>query len=155
MVKVVLTLAACTCFDEAAIRARAAARTSEILSAPDMDVPVGATQFFVSPDGTDEADGRSEATAWRTLARLAREKVPSGSFVRFKRGGTWRGMVRARPGVTYAAYGKEPSLVSSAHWRTVPTQRNGSLPACRPSGSIRLARRMSGLLSLTEGRRTR
>ena len=128
MVKVALTLAACTgavaCsvhgggdsrFDEAAIRARAAARAAEILSSPDMDVPAGAPQFFVSPDGSDEADGRSEATAWRTLARLAREKVPSGSFVRFRRGGTWRGMVRVRPGVTYAAYGKgvKPCLVSS------------------------------------------
>ena len=128
MVKAFLTLAACmgavACsvhaggdvrIDETAIRARAAVRAAEILSAPDMDVPAGAPQFFVSPDGSDDADGRSEATAWRTLARLATEKVPSGSFVRFRRGGTWRGMVRARPGVTYAAYGKgaKPCLVGS------------------------------------------
>ena len=91
------------------LRAQAAARIAEIRATPNRAVPDGAPTYFLSErTGRDDADGRTPATAWRTAARLAREKLAPGSYVLFERGGVYRGTVKVAPGVTYTAYGTGP-----------------------------------------------
>jgi len=89
-------------------RAQAARRVAEIRATPNRAVPAGAEARYVSDSGDDAADGRTPATAWRTVARLNKEQLAPGAFVLFKRGGVFRGQVATRPGVTYTAYGVGP-----------------------------------------------
>ncbi len=92
-----------------AFRDKAAARIAEIRATPNLVVPEGAaTRYLSARTGDDAADGRTPATAWRTAARLAREKIAPGSYVLFERGGVYRGTVKTSPGVTYTAYGEGP-----------------------------------------------
>ena len=90
-------------------------RIAEIRATPNMEVPAGAECRYLSERGDDGADGRTPATAWRTTARLDREKLPAGAFVLFERGGVFRGGFKASAGVTYTAYGKgaKPRIYSS------------------------------------------
>lgn len=90
-------------------------RIAEIRATPNMEIPVGAECRYLSEKGDDGADGKTPATAWRTTARLDREKLPSGAFVLFERGGLFRGGLKASAGVTYTAYGKgaKPRIYSS------------------------------------------
>ncbi len=87
-------------------REKAAVRIAEIRATPNMAIPDGAAQYYLSAKtGDDNADGRTPATAWRTSARLGREKIAPGSYVLFERGGVYRGTVKVSSGVTYTAYG--------------------------------------------------
>lgn len=126
-------------------RARTDARIAEIRATPNLEVPAGAPAYYLSADGDDVKDGRTPATAWRTVQRLNREKgIPAGAYVLFRRGDTWRvtldlpnhpadrpftgyaGGLQGRKGVTYSAYGEgaKPRLTASpfngadpAKWR--------------------------------------
>lgn len=92
-----------------AFNAKADARREEILNTPNMEIPAGSAVYYLSPNGNDNNDGRSPATAWKTIARLkAAEELPYGAYVCFERGGMWRGKFEACPGVTYTAYGEGP-----------------------------------------------
>ena len=90
-------------------------RIAEIRATPNMEIPAGAECRYLSEKGDDSADGKTPATAWRTTARLDREKLPKGAFVLFERGGLFRGGLKASEGVTYTAYGKgeKPRIYSS------------------------------------------
>ena len=90
----------------ARIKAAFERRIAEIRATPNMAVPVGAERRYLSESGSDAADGKTPATAWRTTARLEKENLAPGSFVLFERGGVYRGGFRASKGVTYTAYGK-------------------------------------------------
>ncbi len=74
---------------------------------------VGRTFYVDSAGGDDARDGRSEQSAWKSLARVNSAELKPGDTVRFKRGGQWRGSLvpasgeRAAP-VTYASYGEGP-----------------------------------------------
>ncbi|MCF0233746.1 MAG: hypothetical protein HUK22_02055, partial [Thermoguttaceae bacterium] len=69
------------------------------------------TEYFVdSADGDDDADGKTSATAWRSLERVGAEKQLPGDVVRFRRDRVWRGTLRAQSGspeapVVYSDYG--------------------------------------------------
>ena len=84
------------------------ARIEKIRATPNMKVPEGAPCRYLSEKGSDEADGLTPATAWRTTKRLGEEQLEPGSFVLFERGGLFRGGVKTYPGVTYTAYGTGP-----------------------------------------------
>ncbi len=88
--------------------AKADALREEILSTPNMEIPADGTVYYLSPNGNDNNDGRSPATAWKTIDRLKVEELPYGSYVCFERGGMWRGKFIACAGVTYTAYGEGP-----------------------------------------------
>ena len=90
-------------------------RIAEIRATPNMEIPAGAECRYLSEKGDDNLDGKTPATAWRTTARLDREKLPKGAFVLFERGGLFRGGLKASEGVTYTAYGKgaKPRIYSS------------------------------------------
>lgn len=83
------------------------ARKTEILNASDT-LEIRGTTYYVSEDGDDANDGLTEARAWRTLARVSEAALLPGDGVRFRRGDLFRGSLRTKPGVTYAAYGQGP-----------------------------------------------
>ena len=108
-------------------RALTDARIAEIRATPNIAVPSGRDVYYLSADGDDAKDGRTPATAWRTIQRLNREAgIAPGSFVLFRRGDTWRvtlakserhagklvtchaDRLKGRAGVTYSAYGTGP-----------------------------------------------
>ena len=98
-------------------------RIAEIRATPNMEIPAGAERRYLSEKGDDGSDGKTPATAWRTTARLEREKLPYGAFVLFERGGLFRGGFKASSGVTYTAYGK------GAKPRVYSSPENGADPA--------------------------
>ena len=98
-------------------------RIAEIRATPNMSVPEWAERRYVSATGSDAADGKTPATAWRTTARMEQEKLAPGSFVLFERGGVYRGGFRASAGVTYTAYGSGPKP------RIYSSPENGADPA--------------------------
>lgn len=75
------------------------------------------TVYYVSNSGNDENDGLSPETAWATPARVVaqNDKLSFGDVILFERGGTFRGQIVAKEGVTYSAYGegKKPNLYGS------------------------------------------
>src|SRR5438309_921530 len=46
--------------------------------------------YHSSPGGDDRNDGKSPATAWRTVARVNSQSIHPGDHILFKRGGEWR-----------------------------------------------------------------
>ncbi len=108
-----------------------------------INTAASAADYYVANDGRDDADGRTPATAWRTLARLGTQDLKPGDVVHLKRGNTWREQLIPRSGdesgsITYTAYGQgpKPTLIGSvemndpkhwhhddgAIWSTVPPQ---------------------------------
>ena len=90
-------------------------RIAEILTASNMSIPSNATVYYVSNNGNDSADGRTPATAWKTITKVNNATIAAGSYVCFERGGLWRGELSAKAGVTYTAYGEgdKPMLYGS------------------------------------------
>lgn len=80
-------------------------RRTRILSAPDR-VCVSGTSYYVSNEGSDDNDGRSPQTPWKTLKKVCTAKLLPGDGVFFRRGDLFRGYVDGQAGVTYAAYGQ-------------------------------------------------
>jgi len=89
----------------AAIEALCARRAQEILHTSDT-ISVQGKTYYVSADGCDENDGLSAQTPWKTLQRVSDAALSPGDGVCFRRGDTFRGFVRTKPGVTYFAYGQ-------------------------------------------------
>lgn len=89
-------------------------RKQAILTAPDTVTTTG-TAYYVSSDGNDENDGTSPQTPWKTLRQVSSATLNCGDAVLFRRGDVFRGNIRTKPGVTYAAYGigDKPKLYGS------------------------------------------
>jgi parallel beta-helix repeat protein len=51
-----------------------------------------AEEYYVKLDGNDNLDGRSDATAWRSITKVNSFKFASGDDVYFKCGETWNGV---------------------------------------------------------------
>ncbi|MBQ0084135.1 MAG: hypothetical protein KBS52_05160 [Clostridiales bacterium] len=66
------------------------------------------TAYYVSNDGDDNADGTSPETAWKTYKNPNEMAFKEGDAVLFRRGDVFRGMLCAKNGVTYSAYGSGP-----------------------------------------------
>ena len=68
--------------------------------------------YYVSPSGDDAHDGKSEATAWRTVAKVNATSFHPGDQILFARGGEWLESLKASSSgaagksIVYAAYGK-------------------------------------------------
>ena len=80
-------------------------RIEEIKNTPNMEIPKGATVYYISNKGSDSNDGKTPATAWATIDRLANATLKEGDYVLFERGGYFRGNFGSKAGVTYSAYG--------------------------------------------------
>ncbi len=88
-------------------------RKKEILNTND-NLKITGTAYYVSNNGDDNNDGKSEETAWKTLKKVHEADLAYGDGVFFKRGDLFRGNFLAKPGVTYGAYGQgdKPKLYS-------------------------------------------
>lgn len=88
-------------------------------------IPAWSTDFYVSPNGDDSADGLTPKTAWRTIKAVNQSKsIQPGDRVLFECGGIWRtgrgpslhphSGEEGKP-VTYSSYGKgeKPTIYGS------------------------------------------
>ena len=70
-----------------------------------------ATNYYVKNNGNDNADGLSDATAWKTIAKVNASFLKPGDNIYFKRGDMWREQLyvpaSGTPGlkITFGAYG--------------------------------------------------
>lgn len=97
------------------ILAAADARREAILNSP-TEISVAGTSYFISADGDDSNDGKSEQTAWASLEKVNTTELQPGDGVFFRRGDIWRGeALIAQNGVTYSAYGEgaKPGIYGS------------------------------------------
>jgi parallel beta-helix repeat protein len=53
---------------------------------------VSAEEYYVKSDGNDNLDGRSDATAWKSIAKVNKYRFVTGDDVYLKCGGTWNGV---------------------------------------------------------------
>jgi len=72
------------------------------------------TAYYVSNSGSDDNDGKTPETAWKTLKKVGSHKLEPGDAVLFKRGDMFRGSFKAQEGVTYSAYGIGAKPIISA-----------------------------------------
>lgn len=81
-------------------------RIEEIKNTP-TTVEVTGTKYYVSNLGSDNNDGKSPETPWKTINKVNTADLKAGDGVFFKRGEEWRSSssLRARGGITYSAYG--------------------------------------------------
>lgn len=107
------------------------------LEVAEVEAQVAAATFYVDAIyGNNTNDGRTPTTALKTLEHVNTRSFPPGSFVRFRRGQTWRGRLRPSSDgavgapITFSSYGDaalpKPSLLGStdcsavAKWKPVP-----------------------------------
>ena len=71
--------------------------------------------YYVSADGSDENDGLSESTPWKTMDKVNNASLQPGDAVFFRRGDTWRATLYTKNSVVYSAYGEgaKPVLTTS------------------------------------------
>ena len=101
--------------DIAQLRASTDKRIEEIRATENMQIPAGATVYYVSNNGSDSNNGKTPETAWATLSKVSSANLKDGDYVCFERGGIVRGKLTAKKGVTYTAYGTgdKPKLYGS------------------------------------------
>ena len=81
--------------------------------------------YYLAADGSDDADGRTEATAWRTTAKLS-SSLPAGAEARLRRGDVFYGPIRVKGGKTkdrptsITAFGEGPNPEISLYKIAVP-----------------------------------
>lgn len=99
------------------VDAKANERKTKILSSANTVDPATyeGTVYYVSPNGSDDNDGKSPEKAWATLEKVNTEALGKGSAVLFERGGLWRGALKTQEGVTYSSYGsgEKPAIYGS------------------------------------------
>ena len=84
------------------------------------NVAAARTYYVDAVQGNDARDGLSPDAAWRSLDRVNKAALRPGDRVLLRRGGTWRGQIKAQSGspagaVFYGAYGEgeKPLLLGS------------------------------------------
>ena len=80
-------------------------KISDIKNTHNMEIPKGATVYYVSNKGSDGNDGKSPNKAWKSLDKVSSTALKPGDYVLFERGGYFRGSLSTKAGVTYSAYG--------------------------------------------------
>ncbi|MDD4622488.1 MAG: hypothetical protein PHG71_04555 [Kiritimatiellae bacterium] len=89
---------------------------------------VPATFYVDSERGDDSAEGLAPEAPWRSLDRVNSAELVPGDKVLFKRGGLWRGTLRAQKGakeapLLYGAYGAGPKpIIQGSVARDLPDQ---------------------------------
>ncbi|MCC5928788.1 MAG: right-handed parallel beta-helix repeat-containing protein [Cyclobacteriaceae bacterium] len=66
-------------------------------------------QFYVSANGSDEQDGKTPKTAWRSLEKVNQmmDNIPSGATISFRSGDTFKGNLRiTKDSLSINAYGE-------------------------------------------------
>ncbi|MFI1281035.1 right-handed parallel beta-helix repeat-containing protein [Streptomyces sp. NPDC020858] len=93
-----------------------------------------ALTFYVSPDGDDNRDGLSEATAWRTLARADEVPFRPGDRLRLKGGARFTGGLTIGPGDAGSA--PKPVVIDSygTGRATIATQGTAGITVYNTAG---------------------
>jgi hypothetical protein len=83
-------------------------------------VPAGATTFYVSPSGSDDAPGTALDSAWRTVDKVNHAPLQPGDTVRFQAGATFgdspllpRSSGTAGAPITFASYGTGRATIAN------------------------------------------
>jgi hypothetical protein len=78
------------------------------------------TTYYVSNDGSDENNGQSSNSPWKTLDKVNSFGFKPGDVIKFKSGGVWRGQLIAKSGnssalIHYTSYGEgdKPLILGS------------------------------------------
>lgn len=81
-----------------------------------------ATTYYVSPTGSDNAEGTATTSPWKTIAQVNFANLAAGDQILFQRGGVWREMLRPNTSNLYfGAYGTGARpLISGADVVTTP-----------------------------------
>jgi uncharacterized protein YkwD len=82
------------------------------------------SQFFISPTGSDQNAGTSEAQAWRSLAALHR--VPAGSNTATLMPGTWWERLPLVSGLTVRAKESGKSVIDGSHTARLTWSRDAA-----------------------------
>jgi len=69
-------------------------------------VPSAKNIWYISHNGNDSNDGRTEKTAIKSIKAMKELNISEGDAVLFERGGVYRGNFDAVSGVYYGSYGK-------------------------------------------------
>lgn len=65
-----------------------------------------ATTYYVSPTGSDSANGTATTSAWKTIAHVNSARLTSGDQVRFQTGGIWRETLQPNTSnLVFSSYG--------------------------------------------------
>ena len=89
--------------------------------------------YYVSESGSDDNDGLTPETAWKTTARVSEAELAEGDGVLFRRGDLFRGTVYTKPSVTYGAFGEgekpriyswDKDLADPALWQEYDTEHH-------------------------------
>ncbi|MBR5528174.1 MAG: InlB B-repeat-containing protein [Clostridia bacterium] len=87
------------------IKEKTAQYKSNIVNSANLSLSsIKGTVYYVSPDGSDDNNGKSPSTAWKSIAKV-NSNLAAGDAVLFRRDAEYRGRITARQGVTYSAYG--------------------------------------------------
>lgn len=81
---------------------------------------LSATSYYIKNNGNDQASGRSDATAWRTVSKVNSMDFNAGDRILFQRGGVWYETLKPRcsgsPGnhIIFGAYatGNDPIITA-------------------------------------------
>lgn len=114
--------------------------------------------YYVSPSGSDAANGLTIATAWQTINKINTSTFVAGSKILFEKGGTWREQLEipssgtADAYITFSSYGTNPldappRIIGSTHaitwtnttgniWESATTLNEPYLTDTDPHGNI-------------------
>lgn len=92
-------------------------RKESILQSETM-VECSGTAYYVAVTGDDGNDGKSTASPWKSLQKVATAGLKEGDVVYFNRGDVFRGSLICQSGVTYSAYGTGDKPVICASTQT-------------------------------------
>jgi hypothetical protein len=96
--------------------------------------PVSASVYYVDRNnGSDDADGRTPVSAWRSLAKAASQRVAAGDYVLLARGNVW----------------SEPLVISSTGLPDLPITIGAYGTGPRPAIDGRQQERAVDLVSMT------
>ncbi len=88
-----------------------------LVSGQAASIAVATTYYVDATTGSDSDDGKSEANAWATIAKVNGFTFTSGDRIWFKKGETWRETLSVpRSDLTFGAYGTgaKPRILGSA-----------------------------------------
>ncbi|RAJ78997.1 parallel beta helix pectate lyase-like protein [Chitinophaga dinghuensis] len=82
---------------------------------------VSTTKYYIDNNGSDTSDGKSPATAWKTLSKVNAVTFQPGDSILFKRGGSWTGTLIIKSSgtsdarITFGAYGSgdKPQIIGN------------------------------------------
>ncbi len=102
---------------EAELKKLRAERIDKIRGSANIEPQKNAEIIYISGCGSDENDGKSPDTAIKSIEKLNKMTLKSGSYARFERGYVYRGKFKAQAGVTYTAYGEgeKPKIYGSPY----------------------------------------